>query len=75
MTIRSSVTGLCKPKRPFPKLMVNEDGRFIAMFTSPRCGTLVYCSENPQKVGTYSENRRPECWFDYEGQVVLTNDR
>lgn len=55
--------------KPFPKLMKNEDGSKIVLFTAPSIGTVIY---DPGRTFEYSIYWDMNKFSDLENDTVIT---
>lgn len=58
-------------ERGFPKLMKLVDGDFVALFSSPTEGMIVYAGTSYYTAGHYSETWQPSCFQDFHGTITL----
>lgn len=56
-------------EKPFPKLMKNEDGSRIVLFTEPGKGTVIY---DPERTYQYCEYWDMKNFSDLESDMVIT---
>ena len=69
-TVKSG-SGVQRVKR-FPKLMVNQHGGSVVLFTSMGCGTVVH-QAGDNALGYFSDKWLMETFKDFNEDLVLRN--
>lgn len=72
ITVKTTTREKQEPK-PFPKLMISDNGN-IVLFTEPDFGTLIVASSTiGEEIGYYHESWDTEVFTDYNEPITIQN--
>jgi len=57
----------------YPQLMMMNEDKMVVLFSEPKVGVVVF-SRSGWKPGHFSTSWTMECFTDFKGKLVLSND-